>query len=92
MGLLLLERIADVLLGVLLPTHYIPVHQSAIRAISWVRVPTISGSGEQTTDNPTVIATGGYDGMECVTDVREGMGNALNRTRGRLVRQGSLDY
>lgn len=64
------------------PTHYVPVHQSAIRAISWIRVPTMSGTGKQTADNPTVVASGGYDGMECVTDLREGVGNVLNRTRG----------
>lgn len=42
----------------------------------------MSGTGKQTADNPTVVASGGYDGMECVTDLREGVGNVLNRTRG----------
>ncbi|KAH9950220.1 hypothetical protein B0H21DRAFT_561975 [Amylocystis lapponica] len=65
----------------LLPTHYISVHQSAIRALAWVRVPGVSASGEQTTDDPTVIASGGYDGVECLTDLRDGTRNVINRTR-----------
>ncbi|TFY75751.1 hypothetical protein EWM64_g8261, partial [Hericium alpestre] len=66
----------------ILPTHYIPVHQSAIRAISWVRAPPSSMSGETlTNEDPTIIASGGYDGMECLTDIRELSGNFMNRTR-----------
>ncbi|KAI0373079.1 hypothetical protein BV20DRAFT_990682 [Pilatotrama ljubarskyi] len=65
----------------LLPTHYFTAHQSAIRSLSWVRAPTISASGEATTDDPTVIASGGYDGVECITDIRDMCGNAINRTR-----------
>ncbi|KAI0050874.1 hypothetical protein FA95DRAFT_1587504 [Auriscalpium vulgare] len=66
----------------LLPTHYIHVHQSAVRAISWIRTPTLSGTGERRADDdPTVLASGGYDGLECLTDIRDPMGNIMNRTR-----------
>ncbi|KAI0063453.1 hypothetical protein BV25DRAFT_1915354 [Artomyces pyxidatus] len=66
----------------ILPTHYISVHQSAIRALSWVRAPTLSGKGQILTgEDPTVLASGGYDGLECLTDIREPSGNIMNRTR-----------
>ncbi|KAF8908364.1 hypothetical protein CPB85DRAFT_1522196 [Mucidula mucida] len=66
----------------ILPTHYVPVHQSAIRALTWIRVPPCSADGTPRLDgNPTVIASGGYDGMECMTDIREGRGSVMNRTR-----------
>lgn len=65
----------------LLPTHYFTVHQSAIRSVSWVRAPVVSASGEVTEDDPTVIASGGYDGVECITDIRDLHGNVINRTR-----------
>ncbi|KAA1469302.1 hypothetical protein DENSPDRAFT_816148 [Dentipellis sp. KUC8613] len=65
-----------------LPSHYIPVHQAAIRALSWIRAPPQSASGDVCMDeNPTVIASGGYDGVECLTDIREPTGNIMNRTR-----------
>jgi transcription factor C subunit 6 len=67
----------------ILPTHYLTVHQSAIRAIAWIRAPPASSTGVPRTDqDPTVIASGGYDGVECLTDVREGSGCVTNRTRG----------
>ncbi|KAK7463100.1 hypothetical protein VKT23_007685 [Stygiomarasmius scandens] len=66
----------------LLPTHYLTTHQSAIRALSWIRAPPSYPSGKPRLDvNPTVIASGGYDGMECLSDVREGHGSVMNRTR-----------
>jgi len=66
----------------ILPTHYISIHQSAVRALAWVRVPPTNGSGVPTTsEDPTVLATGGYDGLECLTDIREPHGNIVNRTR-----------
>ncbi|OJT08897.1 Transcription factor tau subunit sfc6 [Trametes pubescens] len=65
----------------LLPTHYFTAHQSAIRSVSWIRAPVISASGEATEDDPTVIASGGYDGVECITDIRDMHGNVINRTR-----------
>ncbi|KAI0665265.1 hypothetical protein C8Q70DRAFT_903986 [Cubamyces menziesii] len=65
----------------LLPTHYFTAHQSAIRSLAWVRAPVVSASGEVTADDPTVIASGGYDGVECLTDIRDMCGNVINRTR-----------
>ncbi|KAI0831441.1 hypothetical protein BC628DRAFT_1336499 [Trametes gibbosa] len=65
----------------LLPTHYFRVHQSAIRSLSWIRAPVYSPDGEVTEDSPTVIASGGYDGVEYITDIRDMCGNVLNRTR-----------
>jgi transcription factor C subunit 6 len=58
-----------------LPIGYYCVHQSAIRALTWVRVPDRRGNG------PTVIASGGYDGLQCLTDIRELGGHVFNRTR-----------
>ncbi|TCD70271.1 hypothetical protein EIP91_004172 [Steccherinum ochraceum] len=72
-----------------LPTHYFAVHQSAIQAITWVRVPTKSATGENTADNPTVIATGGFDGQECLSDIRESTSVLINRTRDIV---NSMDY
>ncbi|THH11562.1 hypothetical protein EW146_g7999, partial [Bondarzewia mesenterica] len=47
------------------PTQYMLVHQSAIRALSWIRTPKYSSSNEPLmADDPSVIATGGYDGVE----------------------------
>ncbi|KAI0929118.1 hypothetical protein AcW1_006148 [Taiwanofungus camphoratus] len=65
----------------ILPTHYFTVHQSAIRSLAWIRAPCVSATGELTKDNPTVIASGGYDGVECLTDIRDLAGNVMNRTR-----------
>ncbi|CAA7271073.1 unnamed protein product [Cyclocybe aegerita] len=66
----------------ILPTHYITVHQSAIRSLAWIRAPPSSPSGVPCLDqDPTTIASGGYDGMECMTDIREGRGVVMNRTR-----------
>ncbi|EPQ57804.1 hypothetical protein GLOTRDRAFT_114438 [Gloeophyllum trabeum ATCC 11539] len=67
----------------LLPIYYMSIHQSAIRGLSWVRVPPASTSGAPLTgEDPTVIASGGYDGLECLTDIRDPHGNVFNRTRG----------
>ncbi|KDR69360.1 hypothetical protein GALMADRAFT_256215 [Galerina marginata CBS 339.88] len=66
----------------LLPTHYLHVHQSSIRALAWVKAPPCSPSGEPcVNEDPTVIASAGYDGMECLTDIRENRGSVMNRTR-----------
>ncbi|KAF7976766.1 hypothetical protein HWV62_5766 [Athelia sp. TMB] len=65
-----------------LPTHYFNVHQSAIRALTWIRAPPVSTSGiSMAQADPTVIASGGHDGMECITDLRAPQGNIINRTR-----------
>jgi transcription factor C subunit 6 len=69
----------------ILPTHYITVHQSAIRALAWIRVPPSSAGVSCSELDPTVIASAGYDGLECLTDVREGSGCVMNRTRGEQV-------
>ena len=67
----------------LVPTHYLSIHQSAIRTLAWIRSPPWSSSREPSTnENPTVIASGGYDGVECLWDIREMGGNVMNRTRG----------
>ena len=67
----------------LLPSHYLTVHQSAIRSITWVRAPPLSSSGQLRVDqDPTIIVSVGYDGLECLTDLREGRGTVMNRTRG----------
>jgi hypothetical protein len=67
----------------ILPSHYLTVHQSAIRALAWVRAPPSWPSGATRLDgDPTVIVSGGYDGLECLTDIREGHGSVMNRTRG----------
>lgn len=71
----------------LLPTHYIINHQSGVRALSWIRVPQTTSDGTPlTSEDPTVIASGGYDGVECLTDIRELAGHIMNRTRGRWFR------
>ena len=70
----------------ILPTHFISVHQSAIRAVVWIRVPPTSSNGAPAMrSDPTVIASGGYDGVECLTDIREPYGHVVNRTRGMFV-------
>lgn len=67
------------------PSHYLAAHQSAIRALAWIQAPPYSSSGEPALDDdPTVIASGGYDGVECLLDIREGRGAIMNRTRGEL--------
>lgn len=67
----------------LFPTHYLVNHQSGVRAISWIRAPGTTPDGTPlTSEDPTVIASGGYDGVECITDIRELVGNIMNRTRG----------
>ncbi|TEB18204.1 hypothetical protein FA13DRAFT_1804002 [Coprinellus micaceus] len=64
------------------PSHYMTVHQAAIRALAWIQAPSYSSSGEVLlNDDPTVIASGGYDGVECLLDLRDGRGAIMNRTR-----------
>lgn len=54
-----------------------------MRALAWIRAPPSSASGISLfTEDPTVIASGGYDGVECLTDIRDPHGNVMNRTRG----------
>ncbi|KAH7889341.1 hypothetical protein F5I97DRAFT_1993652 [Phlebopus sp. FC_14] len=64
------------------PTRFVAVHQSAIRAVAWIRLPPTDSKGiPADSEDPTIIASGGYDGVECLTDVREPHGNVINRTR-----------
>ncbi|KAF7297836.1 Pre-mRNA splicing factor [Mycena kentingensis (nom. inval.)] len=66
----------------LLPSHYLTVHQSAIRTICWARSPPSWPTGAPRLNaDPTIICSGGYDGLECITDIREGHGSIMNRTR-----------
>ncbi|KAG2355859.1 hypothetical protein BDR07DRAFT_1492612 [Suillus spraguei] len=54
----------------------------AVRALAWIRIPPTDGSGiPSISEDPTFLATGGYDGLECLTDIREPHGNVVNRTR-----------
>ena len=72
------EAITDVL-----PQFYTSIHQSAIRAVTWMRVPPFSSSGSPLWDeDPVVVATGGYDGVQGFTDLRDAAMNEFNRTRG----------
>ncbi|KAF8584107.1 hypothetical protein K439DRAFT_1346874 [Ramaria rubella] len=78
-----LENPAD---QILRPSHYFPVHQSAIRTLSWARAPPTSAAGILRLDrDPTVLISGGYDGAEMVSDIRDLRGNIMNRTRGMFV-------
>ncbi|KAF8516951.1 hypothetical protein BU17DRAFT_92339 [Hysterangium stoloniferum] len=64
------------------PTHYMPLHQSAIRTVSWAKVPPIAPSGKWQDDcDPTIFFSGGYDGAQTITDIRDMKGNIMNRTR-----------
>lgn len=73
------EAIADIL-----PQFYTSIHQSAVRAVTWIRAPPFSSLGSPLWDeDPVVIATGGYDGAQGFTDVRDAAMNEFNRTRGR---------
>lgn len=71
---------------VLRPSHYISIHQSAIRSVAWVKAPprTLSDSTHLGAD-PTVVLSGGYDGALMVTDLRDLRGNIICRTRGSYL-------
>ncbi|TFK64273.1 hypothetical protein BDN72DRAFT_889630 [Pluteus cervinus] len=77
----------------LFPTHYLSVHQSAIRAITFVRAPPTDYTGVvQINQNPIIIASGGYDGLECLTDLRDGRPSAINRTRDVITTMAFSSY
>ncbi|KAH8117283.1 WD40-repeat-containing domain protein [Phellopilus nigrolimitatus] len=77
----------------ILPTHYISVHQSAVRSLQWVRQPRASADGVlKTAEDPCMIASGGYDGCEILTDLREGCGNIVNRTRDVVLAMSFAPY
>ncbi|KAJ3995652.1 hypothetical protein F5050DRAFT_1573164 [Lentinula boryana] len=66
----------------LLPTHYLNIHQAAIRALAWIRAPTNDRLGEPRFDeDPIVLGSGGSDGVVCLTNIRSGHGSVMNRTR-----------
>lgn len=67
----------------ILPQFYASIHQSAVRAVTWVRAPPSSASGSSIWgEDPVIIATGGYDGAQGYIDLRDGIMNEFNRTRG----------
>ncbi|KAF9651500.1 hypothetical protein BDM02DRAFT_3091246 [Thelephora ganbajun] len=66
----------------ILPQFYTSIHQSAVRAVSWMRIPPSSPSGSPLwNEDPVIIATGGYDGAQGYIDLRDGVMNEFNRTR-----------
>ena len=72
------EAITDIL-----PQFYTSIHQSGVRAVTWLRIPPSSSSGSLLWDeDPVIIATGGYDGAQGYIDLRDGAMNEFNRTRG----------
>lgn len=76
------EAVTDIL-----PHFYAPIHQSAVRAVTWMRIPPSSASGSPLWDeDPVIIATGGYDGAQGYVDLRDGATNEFNRTRGPFHR------
>jgi len=75
----------------ILPQFYTSIHQSGVRAVTWLRVPPSSSSGSLLWDeDPVIIATGGYDGAQGYIDLRDGAMNEFNRTRGRC-QQSDID-
>lgn len=67
----------------ILPQFYSSVHQSAIRAVTWMRIPPSSSGSPLWDEDPVIIATGGYDGAQGYVDLRDAAMNEFNRTRGR---------
>lgn len=67
----------------ILPQFYTSIHQSGVRAVTWLRIPPSSSSGSLLwEEDPVIIATGGYDGAQGYIDLRDGAMNEFNRTRG----------
>lgn len=63
-------------------THYVPVHQSAVLSICWVRVPLKSADGSDIlTEDPTLITTAGSDGAVKIVDTRECFPRTIVRNR-----------
>ena len=84
LGIAETEAIVDIL-----PHFYASIHQSGIRAVTWMRIPPSSSSGGPLWDeDPVIIATGGYDGAQGYMDLRDATMNEFNRTRGRSQRSG----
>lgn len=72
------EAITDIL-----PQFYTSIHQSGVRAVTWMRIPPSSSGGPLWGDDPVIIATGGYDGAQGYIDLRDAAMNEFNRTRGQ---------
>ena len=73
-------------ISAVIPTHYFSIHQSAVRTVRWIKEPAVSADGHPDfSGDPLIIASGGYDGCEIFTDIRDGIGNIANRTRGVQV-------
>ena len=54
-----------------------------MRCLRWIKFPRVSAEGQlQYLKDPAMIASGGYDGCVIITDLREGGGNIVTRTRG----------
>lgn len=68
----------------ILPMNYVSLHQSAVRSLQWIKIPNVSADGKlQTFMDPTIVASGGYDGCVTFTDLRDCNGNTITRTRGQ---------
>ncbi|KAI6031550.1 hypothetical protein BKA83DRAFT_26764 [Pisolithus microcarpus] len=70
----------------ILPMYYICVHQSAVRAITWIR------GDPATSEDPTVIASGGYDGAYSVSPIMLGRGHILMEPDGPVWHVQASDY
>ena len=74
------------------PFTYTPSQRPLIRhwlPCTWLyQAPPCLFSGDTTVDQDfTVIASGGYYGMECLADIRDGHGEVINRTQGFMSSQ-----
>ncbi|KAG0143638.1 hypothetical protein CROQUDRAFT_109056 [Cronartium quercuum f. sp. fusiforme G11] len=59
------------------PTHYIPFHAAPVRSVIWIRTPPINQRGEPETDqDPTFLASTGYDGSMKLVDTEDIGGSA----------------
>ncbi|CAH7683534.1 WD40-repeat-containing domain protein [Phakopsora pachyrhizi] len=73
------------------PTHFLPLHSAPIRSISWIRVPPLKRNGQPGIDeDPTFLATTGYDGSVKLVDMDDLAASAsLTHERGETF---ALDF
>ncbi|EJT99187.1 hypothetical protein DACRYDRAFT_109912 [Dacryopinax primogenitus] len=65
-----------------LPTHYLPMHQTCVCSVAWVRAPPQGIDGRlQLQGNPTLLASTAYDGQKVLVDIRDGVTSVLERMR-----------